>query len=75
MKKLILLEDRKDLIKKSIGEEIDNLMSPGTVMELTLMQSIRYEHRKDIINLWLFHKEKRDSKGAFQISHRHIISS
>jgi len=60
----MLLEDRKDLIKKSIEEEIDNLMGPG-VMEVTPMQFIRYEHRKDIINLWLFHKEKRDSKGVF----------
>jgi hypothetical protein len=64
LKKLMLLEDRKDLIKKSIEEEIDNLMGPG-VMEVTPMQLIRYEHRKEIINLLLFHKEKRDPKGVF----------
>jgi hypothetical protein len=64
IKKLLLLEDRKDAIAKSINDEIDNLMGPG-ITEITLIQFIKPEQRKDIINIWLFHKEKRDSNGIF----------
>jgi hypothetical protein len=45
-------------------EEINNLMAPG-IMEPTPIHLIRPEHRPDIINLWLFHKEKLDSDGKF----------
>jgi hypothetical protein len=64
LKKLLAMEGRKESIDKAVGEEIDNLMAPG-VMEAVLIQFIKPEHRQDIINLWLFHKEKRDSNGVF----------
>jgi hypothetical protein len=64
LKKLLQLEDRKEAITQAINEEIDNLMGPG-VMEAAPINTIRPEHRRDIINLWLFHKEKRDSNGVF----------
>ena len=64
LKKLLLL-DRKEEIKKAIGEEIENLMEPG-VMEVTIIDLIATLHRRDIINLWLFiHKEKKDANGVF----------
>ena len=63
-KKLLQLEHRKEAIQKAIGEEIDNLMAPG-VMEATTINVIDPIHRKDIINLWLFHNEKKDSNRAF----------
>jgi hypothetical protein len=61
-----LLQDstRQDKILASINEEIDNLMSPG-IMECVPWESIAYKHRRDVIRLWLFHKEKYDSKGVF----------
>ena len=39
-------------------------MAPG-VLEETTIDLIAPVHRKDIINLWLFHKEKKDPNGAF----------
>ena len=57
LKKLLRLEDRKEAIQKAIGEEIDNLMAPG-VMEATTINLIAPIHRKDIVNLWLFHQKK-----------------
>jgi hypothetical protein len=64
LKKLLQLEGRKESIEKSINKEIDNLMGPG-VTDITPFHLIRNEHKKDIINLWLFLKEKRDSNGVF----------
>jgi hypothetical protein len=58
------LEDRKDKVKASIFEEIDNLMSPG-IMEPVLRKNIKQHNIKDVIKLWMFHKEKYDSKGNF----------
>ena len=59
MKKLLLIEDQKDAIRASITQEINNLMSPVPI------HLIRPEHHPDIINQWLFHKEKLDSDGNF----------
>ena len=64
LKKLLQIENRKEAIQKAIEEEIDNLMATG-VMEATTINLIDPIHRKDIINLWLFHKEKKDSNGTF----------
>jgi hypothetical protein len=44
IKKLLLLEDRKDAIAKSINDEIDNLMGQG-IMEVTHIQLIKPEKR------------------------------
>jgi hypothetical protein len=73
LKKLLELEDRKDAIKAAIGEEIDNLMAPG-VMEVTTINLIAPIHRKDIINLWLFHKEKKDANGVFMKDKCRIVT-
>jgi hypothetical protein len=61
-----LLQDptRKEKIIASIYEEVDNLMSPG-IMECIPWESIAFKHRRDVIRLWLVHKEKYDSKGVF----------
>ena len=64
LKKLLQIEDRKEAIRSAINDEIENLMSPG-IMEPIPIHLIRFEHRADIINLWLFHEEKFDSDGKF----------
>jgi hypothetical protein len=64
LKRLMQMEDRKAQVKASILEEIDNLMAPG-IMEATSRMKIQQEHIKGIIKLWMFHKEKYDSKGKF----------
>ena len=56
LKKIQSVEDRKDAVRASIIEEINNLMAPG-IMEPTPIYLIRPEHRPHIINLWLFHRE------------------
>jgi hypothetical protein len=64
LKRLMQMEDRKAQVKSSIMEEIDNLMAPG-IMEATSRTKIEQQHIKGIIKLWMFHKEKYDSKGKF----------
>jgi hypothetical protein len=64
LQQLLKIDSRKDNILKSIFEEIDNLMSPG-IMESVPWTSIAPSHRREVIRLWLFHKEKVDSKGKF----------
>ena len=63
LKKAKSLLDRIEDIKKAIGEEIDNLMAPG-LMEVTIIDLIAPIHWRDIIKLWLFHKENKDANGV-----------
>ena len=58
------LKAEKKPYKKLSKKKYDNLMAPG-VMEATTINFIDPMHRKDIINLWLFHKEEKDSNGTF----------
>jgi hypothetical protein len=64
LKRLLAIDERKDKIKASVFEEIDNLMAPG-IMDAVQRQDVKPIHAKDIIRLWMFHKEKYDSAGKF----------
>jgi hypothetical protein len=57
-------EDRRDSILASIFGEIDNLEQPG-ILTSVKFESIPKEMRKDIIGVYMFHKEKFKADGTF----------
>lgn len=64
LKKALLNQSRRDSILQSIYDEIDNLADPK-IMTPILRKDIPAKYAKDIIRVWLFHKEKVDSHGNF----------
>jgi hypothetical protein len=64
LKRALQQKGRKESVQKSIDAEIDNLEQPG-VLKATKYKDIPKEARKDIINAYMFHKEKFKADGSF----------
>ena len=57
-------KERRGPIQKSIEAEIDNLEQPG-VLKAIDFEDIPAEHKKHIIGVYMFHKEKFKADGTF----------
>lgn len=64
---------RRDSVLASIHEEVDNIMKPSIVQPIR-MEDIPEEHRKDVIGMWLFHREKTDAEGNFVKDKARIVT-
>jgi len=64
LKQALKQEGRREAVQKSIDAEIDNLEQPG-VLKAVRYQDIPKEAKKDIINAYMFHKEKFKADGSF----------
>ena len=64
--------ERKEDILKSINAEIDNLEAPG-VLKAVRVRDIPSHERKNIIGVYMFHKEKYKADGSFDKDKTRIV--
>jgi hypothetical protein len=64
---------RSSSIETSIKDEVSNLMAKG-IMDIISNNDIPATHRSRVIRLWLFHKEKLDTNGAFLKDKSQIVT-
>ena len=64
LKRALEQKGRRESVQASIDAEIDNLEQPG-VLRAVKFKDIPIEAWKDIINAYMFHKEKFKANGSF----------
>ena len=72
LKQALKDDTRRTAILQSIGAEIDNLEAPG-VLKPVRFQDIPKEHRRDIIGVYMFHREKFKADGTFEKDKTRIV--
>ena len=63
---------RRNAVFRSIGAEIDNLEAPG-VFKPIRYKDIPHEHRRHLIGVHMFHKEKFRADGSFEKDKTRIV--
>jgi hypothetical protein len=72
LKQVLQMKPRRQAILKSIEAEINNQEQPG-VLSLIRYRNIPKEYSKDIIGVYMFHKEKFEAVGSFDKNKYRIV--